>query len=72
MVEWSCRQRWFNSRIASQADAERTASVMRAVLATEIIPRAAKQAEIVSRSCPVRRKNRTMGADRHPFASGHS
>jgi hypothetical protein len=41
-------------------------------LAMEIIPRAAKQAEIVSRSRPVRRKNRTMGADRHPSDSGHS
>jgi hypothetical protein len=35
----------------------------------EIIPRAAKQAEIVSRSRPVRRKNRKMGADpgTHPL-----
>jgi len=72
MVEWSRRQRWFNSGIASQADAERTACVMRAVPRDGIIPRAAKQAEIVSRSRPVRRKNRTMGADRHPSASGHS
>jgi hypothetical protein len=31
MVEWSRRQQWFNSGIASQADAERTACVMRAV-----------------------------------------
>jgi hypothetical protein len=36
-------------------------------LATEIIPRAAKQAEIVSRSRPVHRKNRKMGADPAPI-----
>ena len=36
---------------------------------TSMIPRAAKQAEIVSRSRPVRRKNRKMGADpgTHPL-----
>jgi hypothetical protein len=48
MVEWSRRQRWFNSGIASQADAERTACAMPAVPRDGNIPRAAKQAEIVS------------------------